>query len=90
MLVATSLLVALGIFGAVLLGLGLGFDVTAGIIFSLILIFGSLAIAVASKARVKHQGPARCPECGGLLSPHAPLCTHCGARHPFLPQKTGD
>lgn len=26
----------------------------------------------------RHQGPRRCPHCGGPIQPHAAACIHCG------------
>lgn len=75
----TTVVVGLGVLAAVLLGLGIGFDVTAAAILAGIVVVGAVAIAVAHKARAGTVSPMRCPECGGLLSPHAPHCKHCGA-----------
>jgi len=76
---AVRMLVGAGILGALLLGLGLGFDVGALVILGFIVIFGSLAVAVTDKARAGSVQPASCPSCGGLISPNAPHCKHCGA-----------
>ena len=48
------------------------------VILGFIVLFGALAIAVADKARSGAVQPASCPECGGLISPNAPHCKHCG------------
>jgi hypothetical protein len=77
--IAVRILVVLGIVGAILLGLGLGFDSTSLIILGFIVMFGALAIAIADKARSGAVQPAQCPSCGGLVSPNAPHCKHCGA-----------
>lgn len=61
----------------VLLGLGLGVDVGAVVIFFLAVGAGLLAIAAARKAGTGVVSPRECPNCGGLLSPHSPLCKHC-------------
>ncbi|MGH2753971.1 MAG: hypothetical protein ACRDLB_06010 [Actinomycetota bacterium] len=79
MIVAVRLLVGAGIAGAILLGLGLGFDIGALVILGFIVMFGSLAIAVTDKMRSGAVRPATCPSCGGLVSPNAPHCKHCGA-----------
>ena len=79
MTVAVRFLVALGIAGAVLLGLGVGFDSGSLIIHGFIVMFGALGIAVADKAKSGTVQPATCPSCGGLISPNAPHCKHCGA-----------
>ena len=73
-------IVGAGVLAAVLLGLGLGMDTGALVIFGLIVGCGALAIAVARRSEAGRVGPASCPECGGLLSPNAPYCKHCGAR----------
>ena len=72
------IIVGVGILGAVLLGFGLGFDSGALLILGFIVLFGALAIAVADKARSGAVQPASCPACGGLISPNAPHCKHCG------------
>jgi hypothetical protein len=77
--VAVRLLVGLGILGAILLGLGLGFDSGSLIILGFIVLFGALAVAVADKAKAGAVQPATCPSCGGLVSPNAPHCKHCGS-----------
>ena len=76
--IAVRILVALGILGAVLLGLGLGFDSTSLIILGFIALFGALAVSVADRAKRGTVQPAVCPSCGGLISPNAPHCKHCG------------
>jgi hypothetical protein len=77
--VAVRILVVLGIVGSVLLGLGLGFDSTSLVILGFIVIFGALAIAITDKAKTGAVQPASCPSCGGLISPNAPHCKHCGS-----------
>lgn len=59
--------------------IAVGLDATGTIILALILVTGLVAIAVVRKSREGVVGPAQCPECGGLLSPNAPYCKHCGA-----------
>ena len=78
MSLVVRLLVGAGIVGAILLGLGLGFDSGALVILGFIVIFGGLAVAVADKAKAGLVQPASCPACGGLISPNAPHCKHCG------------
>ncbi|HET7482004.1 MAG TPA: hypothetical protein VFK89_04015 [Actinomycetota bacterium] len=75
---ATIAIVAVGIAVAVFAGLSSGFDAVSVVILLLLIAFGALAIAVTRKAGSGIR-PATCPECGGLLSPHAPYCKHCGA-----------
>ena len=74
-----TVLVVLGIALAALAGWAAGFDGTLATIFVLIALFGVLAIAVARKARTGLVAPAQCSSCGGLISPNAPYCKHCGA-----------
>lgn len=45
-----------------------------------IVLLGVVAIGVAIKTRAGSVGPEECPRCGGLTSPNAPYCKHCGAR----------
>lgn len=44
---------------------------------SLVIAFALLVLAVVRQAR--HAQPATCAECGGVISPNAPVCKHCGA-----------
>ena len=67
----------LGVASAMAIAVGL--DATGTIILALILVTGLLAIAVVRKSREGVVGPAQCSDCGGLLSPNAPYCKHCGA-----------
>jgi hypothetical protein len=73
-----AFLVVLGVIAMILLGIGTGFDTGALIIIGFIALFGGLAIAVARKARTGAVAPATCASCGGLISPNAPYCKHCG------------
>lgn len=70
-LIATILAAAVG----VVVGLGTG----TTLLLALIVLLGILAVAVARKADRGSVAPARCTECGGLISAHAPYCKHCGA-----------
>ena len=63
---------------AVVLGIATGFDTTAVVILVLTVVMGALAIAVTGKARFGNVGPAHCQSCGGVVSPNAPYCKHCG------------
>ncbi len=76
---AVSTLVVIGIALAFGFGLAGGFDVAAAIIFMLIVACGALAIAVTARSELGEVGPASCDSCGGLISPNAPYCKHCGA-----------
>ena len=80
MFAATWVIVVWGVAAAVLLGLGMALDMTALLMLAFILFFGGIGIAVATKTRKHQVSPALCSECGGLLSPNAPYCKHCGAR----------
>ena len=75
-IVIAGLAVALG------LAVAAGLDATGAIILGLIVATGLLAIAVVRKTRQGAVAPAQCSECGGLLSPNAPYCKHCGAPIP--------
>ena len=73
-------IVVLGIALSMALGIARGFDTTAVTILVLIAIVGALAIAVAGRSEKRSVGPATCADCGGVMSPNAPYCKHCGAR----------
>lgn len=78
MIYGTWAVVGWGVVAALLLGLGMAFDITALIILGFITLTGWMAIAIAQKVRKGEGGPLSCPRCGGLSSPHAPFCQHCG------------
>jgi hypothetical protein len=44
-----------------------------------IVLLGLVVVSVAVKTRGGSVRPAECPDCGGLVSPNAPVCKHCGA-----------
>jgi hypothetical protein len=76
-----TILVAVGVIEAVVLGYTFGVDVAALSILGSLLAVGVLAIVVARKSEAGGVvGPVRCDECGGLISPNAPYCKHCGNR----------
>jgi hypothetical protein len=77
-LLAVAIIVA-GVSVALVLGLVTGFDVVGVVIFSLILLVGALGVATVTRFKSGDVTPARCHECGGLISPNAPYCKHCGA-----------
>lgn len=77
---ATICIVSVGVVLAVLLGIGQGFDATSITILVAIALVGALAIAAADRSKRGVTGPASCEECGGIVSPNAPFCKHCGAR----------
>ena len=75
----TTGFVVAGIVAALALGLARGLDVVSGVILVGVVGLGALAIAVARKSGAGAVAPARCTECDGVISPHAPYCKHCGA-----------
>lgn len=77
---ATVAIVAAGLALALALGLGQGFDPTSITILLAIALVGALAIAAANRSSRGLAAPATCQECGGVISPNAPFCKHCGAR----------
>ena len=76
---AVVVLVVLAEAVALVLGFATGFDTTAIVILVLTIVAGAFAIAVTSKAQFGNVGPAHCDTCGGVVSPNAPYCKHCGA-----------
>lgn len=75
-----TIFVVLSILEAVVLGVGIGFDAAAVAILVTLVALGILAIVVARRSEAGATGPATCSSCGGLMSPTAPYCKHCGAR----------
>lgn len=73
-----SVFVLLGLFSAIVFGYTAGFDVAALLILATLFAVGLLAIVVTRKSEQGVGGPARCASCGGLMSPNAPYCKHCG------------
>lgn len=71
-----------GVALALLVGARRGFDEVSVVILTGILGLGALAIAAARRVGAGAVKPGRCPTCGGLVSPHAPMCKHCGAPSP--------
>ena len=74
--------VAIGLIEAVVLGYAFGFDVAGLSILGTLVAVGILAVAVARKSEAGDSdvGPVACEACGGLISPNAPYCKHCGHR----------
>ena len=72
-------IVLLGIALSIGLAMVGGVDMTGVVILSLVIGMGGLAIAVVSRSSTGQVQPAECPSCGGLVSPNAPYCKHCGA-----------
>ena len=77
---AVWVIVVGGLCAVVLAAAAGGFDAMGGILLVLIVAVAALAVSVARKARSGAIGPAECPACGGLVSPRAPYCKHCGER----------
>lgn len=71
--------VVLGLAVAIATGANYGFDPTAVVYLALMVAVGGLAIAIAGRSERRTIGPARCPECDGLVSPNASYCKHCNA-----------
>ncbi|MGH2806379.1 MAG: hypothetical protein ACRDKT_03795 [Actinomycetota bacterium] len=71
--------IVIGIGLALALGMARGFDATAVVILALIVAVGALAIAALNRYSSGSIRPATCDECGGVISPNAPYCKHCGA-----------
>jgi hypothetical protein len=76
---AVIAIVTAGLALAVAIGLSRGFDARAFVMLLLLFAFGAFALAVVGRSGSEAVGPARCPSCGGLNSPNAPRCKHCGA-----------
>lgn len=79
MRIAAVALIIAGIAFAVVLGLDRGFDAVSVLILVLVVALGGLGIAIVLRANESSVEIGRCPECGGVISPHAPSCKHCGA-----------
>ncbi len=71
-------IVVTGIGVSIALAVAGGLDVTGAVILALVIAVGGLAIAVARRSAAGTVGPATCSSCGGVVSPNAPYCKHCG------------
>lgn len=76
--------IALLITGAgVVLAIGIAFNSGGGpvtfVLLGLVLAAAALVVAVVRRQKAGGIGPAVCAECGGVISPNAPYCKHCGA-----------
>ncbi len=81
---AVALLVISTLAFAAVTGFSYGFDgVAIGLFFGLAML-GGLAIAVARGKDKGMTAPAQCASCGGLISPNAPYCKHCGEPVPRI------
>lgn len=76
----TATIVVAALLLALVLGLSRGFDTTSGAILVASALVGAVAIAAANRSSSGVTRPAACEDCGGVISPHAPFCKHCGAR----------
>jgi drug/metabolite transporter (DMT)-like permease len=61
-------------------GIATSFDATTLTVLFLAVVVGAAAIAMSRRFSSGAVAPAQCEECGGLLSPSAPYCNHCGVR----------
>lgn len=77
---AVTALVLVAVSLAVVVGLAVGLALATALLLGVIVLLGALAVAVARKSDRGATQPAVCPECEGLISPHAPYCKHCGAQ----------
>lgn len=77
-IVAVAIVVA-GIALSTAIGAAAGFGLVSVILLGVIVACGALVIAIVTKSRTGAVGPAACSRCGGLISPNAPFCKHCGA-----------
>jgi hypothetical protein len=75
---AVVVIVGAGLCAVILAAAAGGVDAMAGILIVLIVALGALAVSVARKARSGTVEPRTCAKCGGLVSPRAPFCKHCG------------
>ena len=76
----TLAIVLAGLALSLALGLNQGFDATSITILVAIAVVGAVAIATANRSSRGLTAPATCEECGGVISPNAPYCKHCGER----------
>ena len=77
---AVAALVAASVVVVVAAAVTAGIDRYSAVMLALIVAVGALAVVVARKFAAGSVRPVVCPDCGGMLSPHAPYCKHCGAR----------
>ena len=80
MIVAARAVVLLGVVAVVALALGNGLDAKGGALIAGICGLGLLVLGAGRKMREGTVQPRACDACGGLISPNAPYCKHCGAR----------
>jgi hypothetical protein len=76
--IVTAAIVVIGIALSLSVGVARGFDTASVALLALLAAVGALAVAVARKSSTGETGPDSCLSCGGLISPSAPYCKHCG------------
>ena len=79
MIVAVRIVVLLGFAAVAALAVANGLDAAGVVILGIVVAVGVVALAASRKIRSGAVTPGRCESCGGLVSPHAPYCKHCGA-----------
>jgi hypothetical protein len=79
-IVAARVVVLLGFAAVAALAAANGLDAGGVAIAAIVVAVGLVALAAGRRIRSGAVGPGRCGSCGGLVSPHAPYCKHCGAR----------
>lgn len=75
---AVTAIVVAGLVMALVLGYRIGFDLTALVILSILVVVGAVAVVVARRSEARASGPVICASCQGPISPNAPYCKHCG------------
>lgn len=80
MILASRVVVVLGLAAVAALVLANGLDATGAVIALVVIALGALALAVAGKVAAGTVAPGRCDACGGLVARSAPYCKHCGAQ----------
>ena len=76
---AAIALVIVGIALVVSIAFVAGEDVAVLFYVAPVVFLGVVVVAAALKMRSGSVRPSECAECGGLISPNAPYCKHCGA-----------
>lgn len=79
MIVAARVVVLLGFAAVAALAVANGLDAGGVVIAGIVLAVGIVVLAAGRKVGSGAVTPGRCESCGGLVSPHAPYCKHCGA-----------
>lgn len=74
-----TVLIVLSVAVLVAMGAAAGLDAAAVGILVVIVGLGALAIAVIRRSQGGAVAPLQCESCGGVNSPHAPYCKHCGS-----------